>query len=112
MTAARIVLDRIDETALKALAVKLAPRLRKGDFLALSGDLGAGKTAFARHLIRALLEHDAEEVPSPTFALVQPYEAARSPIHHYDFYRLSGPAEAAELGIDEALGAGLVIAEW
>jgi tRNA threonylcarbamoyl adenosine modification protein YjeE len=102
MTAARIVLDGIDEAALGTLA----------DFLALAGDLGAGKTAFARHLIRALLECDTEEVPSPTFALVQPYEAPRFPIHHYDFYRLSGYTEATELGIDEALGAGVVFAEW
>jgi tRNA threonylcarbamoyl adenosine modification protein YjeE len=112
MTAAKIVFDGIDEPALKALAGKLAPRLRKGDFLALAGDLGAGKTAFARYLIRAFLERDTEEVPSPTFALVQPYEAPRFPIHHYDLYRLSGYAEAAELGIDEALATGAVFAEW
>jgi tRNA threonylcarbamoyl adenosine modification protein YjeE len=112
MTATRIQLDGVDEAALKALAGKLAPRLRAGDFLALRGDLGAGKTAFARYLIRALLEREDEEVPSPTFALVQPYAAPRFSVHHYDFYRLSGPDEAGELGIDEALAAGLVIAEW
>ncbi|WP_088342831.1 MULTISPECIES: tRNA (adenosine(37)-N6)-threonylcarbamoyltransferase complex ATPase subunit type 1 TsaE [Rhodomicrobium] len=100
------------EDALRDLAEVLAPRLRMGDFLALRGELGAGKTAFARHLIRALLERPDEDVPSPTFALVQPYDSARFPIHHFDFYRLSGPAEALELGLGEALETGLVIAEW
>ena len=104
--------DDMSEDALAALARRLAPRLRAGDFLALRGDLGAGKTAFARTLIRALMEHDGEEVPSPTFALVQPYECPRLAIHHFDFYRLSGPDEVAELGLGEALAAGIVIAEW
>ncbi len=105
-------IGRLDETALGELAQRLAPRLRAGDFLALRGDLGAGKTAFARALIRALAGRPDEEVPSPTFSIVQPYETPRFPVHHFDFYRLSGPGEAAELGLDEALDAGLVIAEW
>ncbi len=108
----RMQLDTISEDALGHLAGKLAPRLQAGDFLALRGDLGAGKTAFARFLIRALVQRDDEEVPSPTFALVQPYESPRFPIHHFDFYRLTSPSEAAELGLDEALDAGLAIAEW
>jgi tRNA threonylcarbamoyl adenosine modification protein YjeE len=105
-------LGQLDETALQGLAERLAPQLRAGDFLALRGDLGAGKTTFARFLIRALLERDDEEVPSPTFALVQPYDHSRFPIHHFDFYRLTGPEEAAELGVDEAIESGLAIAEW
>jgi N-acetylmuramate 1-kinase len=109
---ARLQFHDLSEEALAQLAGKLAPRLRAGDFLALRGDLGAGKTAFARSLIRAIAARDDEEVPSPTFALVQPYETARFPIHHFDFYRLSGAGEAAELGVGEALDAGLVIAEW
>ena len=109
---ARLQFDDLSEDALRHLAGRLAPRLRAGDFLALKGDLGAGKTAFARFLIRAIAERPEEDVPSPTFALVQPYETARFPIHHFDFYRLSGLSEAAELGIGEALDAGLVIAEW
>lgn len=104
--------SKVDETELQRRASTLAPRLRPGDFIALRGDLGAGKTTFARFLIRELIGRDQEEVPSPTFSLVQPYEAPRFPIHHFDFYRLSGPDEASELGIDEALDAGLVIAEW
>lgn len=102
----------VSEEALVAFAQRLAPRLHPGDFLALFGDLGAGKTAFARCLIRALMENADEEVPSPTFALVQPYDAPRFSIHHFDFYRLSGPEEIAELGLNEALAAGVVIAEW
>lgn len=108
----RLQLDAMSEDALAALALRLAPRLRPGDFLALRGDLGAGKTAFARYLIRALMGNDAEEVPSPTFALVQPYDAPRFTIHHFDFYRLSGPGEIAELGLGDALAAGIVLAEW
>jgi tRNA threonylcarbamoyl adenosine modification protein YjeE len=110
--ASQIQLDHVDETALQQLASRLAPRLRKGDFLALKGDLGAGKTTFARALIRALMERDDEEVPSPTFALVQPYETPRFPVHHFDFYRLSSSSETGELGLDEALASGVVIVEW
>ncbi|NJM33696.1 MAG: tRNA (adenosine(37)-N6)-threonylcarbamoyltransferase complex ATPase subunit type 1 TsaE, partial [Rhodomicrobium sp.] len=105
-------LSRIDERALQRVAESLAPRLRIGDMIALRGDLGAGKTAFARHLIRTLTGRADEDVPSPTFALVQPYESPRFPIHHFDFYRLNGPDQAAELGVEEALESGIVIAEW
>ena len=105
-------IENVSEDELALLASALAPRLRPGDFLALYGELGAGKTAFARALIRALVGSEHEEVPSPTFAIVQPYAGQRSPIHHYDFYRLADPSEADELGLDDALTAGVVIAEW
>jgi tRNA threonylcarbamoyl adenosine modification protein YjeE len=104
--------QNVGEGELAALAEALAPRLRPGDFIALHGELGAGKTTFARALIRALLANPDEEVPSPTFALVQPYESARFFILHFDFYRLRDPAEAAELGLDDALAQGIAIAEW
>jgi tRNA threonylcarbamoyl adenosine modification protein YjeE len=110
--ASAITLQNVGEPALAGLAESLAPRLRPGDFIALHGDLGAGKTTFARALIRAILASPLEEVPSPTFALVQPYEGARFPILHFDFYRLGDPAEAGELGLDDALAGGLAIAEW
>ena len=71
--------------------------------LALSGDLGAGKTTLARGLIRAMAGDPGLDVPSPTFTLVQSYET-RVPVHHFDLYRLSSPAELDELGLDEAAG--------
>lgn len=108
---ASLTMKDVSEEGLAALAQALAPRLRVGDFIALKGDLGAGKTTFARALIRALLGRD-EEVPSPTFALVQPYASPRFPIVHFDFYRLERSAEAAELGLEEAIAAGIALAEW
>lgn len=104
--------DSLDEAALQRFAEQLAPRLRRGDFIGLYGDLGAGKTAFARHLIRALTGQADEEVPSPTFTLVQPYDTPRFSVYHFDFYRLSGAVDADELGLDEARETGVVIAEW
>ncbi|MCF6198370.1 MAG: tRNA (adenosine(37)-N6)-threonylcarbamoyltransferase complex ATPase subunit type 1 TsaE [Hyphomicrobiaceae bacterium] len=87
--------------------------LQTGDFIALVGDLGSGKTAFARALISRLLGPDnSEEIPSPSFALLQTYETARMPVYHFDFYRLSSVDEAVELGLDDALNNGLVLAEW
>ena len=100
-------------SALDRFAANLLPLLKAGDFIALEGELGSGKTAFARALILRLLgDQTSEEVPSPSFALLQTYETPRMPVYHFDFYRLSSPDEAAELGLDEALNNGLVLAEW
>ena len=85
--------------------------LRAGDVLALSGDLGAGKTTLARGLIRAMAGDPDLDVPSPTFTLVQSYET-RVPLHHFDLYRLSSPAELDELGLDEMLATGAALIEW
>ena len=90
-------------------AQRLAPHVKAGDLLALSGDLGAGKTEFARALIHAL--GVAGDVPSPTFTLLQTYDAD-FPIAHFDLYRLKNADELDELGWDDALADGLVIAEW
>lgn len=109
---AMLTFDRLPESGLRQLARQLAPRLKTGDFLALHGDLGAGKTTFARYLIRALTGRDDEDVPSPTFSLVQPYETPRFAVHHFDFYRLGDAREADELGVGDALETGIVIAEW
>lgn len=104
--------DLPDEAATGFLARHLAPCLRAGDVLTLRGDLGAGKTAFARALIRALT-HPQEEVPSPTFTLVQIYDRPKAPpIWHFDLYRLGGPDEVVELGWDEARAGGISLVEW
>ncbi len=101
-----------DERATQALANELAGILSAGDLLTLSGDLGAGKTTFARSLIRALTGNPNEETPSPTFTLMQEYQGERFPIVHADLFRLSGGEDLAELGWEEAAEQALVIVEW
>jgi tRNA threonylcarbamoyladenosine biosynthesis protein TsaE len=99
-----------DEAATAALGAALAHRVRPGDVLTLAGPLGVGKTSFARAFIAALGVRD--EVPSPTFTLVQTYETAIGTVWHFDLYRLTGPDEVHELGLDEALVDGIVLIEW
>ena len=101
-----------NEATTLAIAAAQAAWLEPGDFVALSGDLGAGKTAFARGLIRALAEAPELEAPSPTFTLMQVYDAPRGPVVHADFYRLRGPMELANLGWDEAIEGAIAIVEW
>lgn len=101
-----------DQDATEALAAWLAPRLRAGDTLLLSGPIGAGKTTFARALIRAATGNPAEEVPSPTFTLVQTYDTAQGTIWHADLYRLGHPDEAWELGLDDAFDTAICLIEW
>ena len=99
-----------DLAATARLAAVLARVLRKGDVIALEGPLGAGKTAFVRALIAAL--GGEEEVPSPTFTLVQTYDLPPAPIWHFDLYRLAKPADAYELGVEEAFAEGISLIEW
>ncbi|CAN7638347.1 tRNA (adenosine(37)-N6)-threonylcarbamoyltransferase complex ATPase subunit type 1 TsaE [Phenylobacterium sp. LjRoot225] len=100
-----------DEAATKGLGRALAAALQPGEAICLSGPLGAGKSTLARALVRALTTPD-EEVPSPTFTLVQFYEGTRLNVAHFDLYRLSSPDEAYEIGLDEALDDGAAVIEW
>jgi N-acetylmuramate 1-kinase len=100
------------EEATARFAADVAVALEPGDLVTLSGDLGAGKTTFARALIRYLASDEAVEVPSPTFTLLQSYELPRFPLVHADFYRLSGAAELAELGFDDLPPGTVVLTEW
>jgi tRNA threonylcarbamoyladenosine biosynthesis protein TsaE len=92
------------------LGAWLAPLLQAGDTVLLSGPIGAGKSHFARAFIRARLGR-AEDIPSPTFTLVQTYEADVE-IWHSDLYRLSHPDEVLELGLDEAFSGAICLVEW
>ena len=88
-----------DETRMRFLAEIIATKIAPGDMITLRGDLGAGKTTFSRYLIRALLADDTAEVPSPTFTLLQTYDAKRLPIRHFDLYRISGSDEVGRIGV-------------
>lgn len=104
-----------DQAATERLARAIAPHLGPGDALLLEGDLGAGKTTFARALITARLAAlgRSEPVPSPTYTLVQTYDLAPGPeLWHGDLYRLASPDETAELGLDEAYPAAITLIEW
>ena len=105
-------IDLADEAATQRLAEDIAMVLRPGDAVALHGDLGAGKTTFARALLRALANDPELEVPSPTFTLVQPYDFSRFSVAHLDLYRTEDPEEIVELGLDDMLAEGAALIEW
>jgi tRNA threonylcarbamoyl adenosine modification protein YjeE len=100
-----------DEAATAALGARLAGTLAPGDLVLLEGDLGAGKTALARSIIRTLLRDPALEVPSPSFALVQPYDGEGVSIIHADLYRLASARDIEELGLFDD-PAAIVLVEW
>jgi tRNA threonylcarbamoyladenosine biosynthesis protein TsaE len=100
-----------DQEATERLGRAVAARLRAGEAVCLSGPLGAGKSTLARALVRALAGAD-EDVPSPTFTLVQTYDAPEFPVAHFDLYRLKSADEAYEIGLDEALAEGAAVIEW
>lgn len=106
-----LALDLADEAATARVAAALAALAQAGDVIALAGDLGTGKTAFARAFVRALTDPD-EEVPSPTFTLTQTYDADDLTIWHFDLYRLERPEDALELGIEDAFADGVSLIEW
>jgi tRNA threonylcarbamoyladenosine biosynthesis protein TsaE len=109
-----VVVALPDARATDALARRIAPVLRPGDTLLLDGPLGAGKSHLARGVIARLLAASGqiEEIPSPTYTLVQTYDAAGVQIVHADLYRLSGPDEVAELALDDAFGTAICLIEW
>lgn len=98
------------EAETETLAKRVALMAQKGDVFALYGTLGMGKSVFARAFIQSLTK--AEEVPSPTFTLVQEYQAADFDIYHFDLYRLKSPDEVFELGFEEAVYGGVSLIEW
>jgi tRNA threonylcarbamoyladenosine biosynthesis protein TsaE len=102
--------DLPDLAAMDSLGARIARQLRPGDVVALTGGLGAGKTTLARAIIAAL--GHGGEVPSPTFTIVETYDATRVPLVHADFYRLKSPDEAEEIGLDDYRHGAALIAEW
>jgi tRNA threonylcarbamoyladenosine biosynthesis protein TsaE len=109
-TATRLI-ELPDLDATQALAAQVAALVHAGDAILLEGELGAGKTAFARALLRAASRDPALEVPSPTFTLVQDYATPSGTVHHFDLWRLDGPGGMTELGWDEARD-DIVLVEW
>ncbi|MEO1135205.1 MAG: tRNA (adenosine(37)-N6)-threonylcarbamoyltransferase complex ATPase subunit type 1 TsaE [Pseudomonadota bacterium] len=103
-------IDLPDEAATAALGAALAGLAAAGDVFRLEGDLGAGKTTLARGFIRAF--DPAAAAPSPTFTLVETYEAPEFLVWHFDLYRLDKPEDVWELGLEEALDEGVVLMEW
>jgi tRNA threonylcarbamoyladenosine biosynthesis protein TsaE len=99
-----------DLAATDELAARISELAHSGDVILLQGGLGSGKTSFARGFLRALGVR--EEVPSPTFTLVQAYDTDKGPVWHFDLYRLKQPEEAIELGFEEAQAEGIVLVEW
>ncbi len=99
-----------DELATKRLGAQIAAGLTTGETVALSGDLGAGKTTLARAILGALGVR--EMVPSPTFTLVQHYDTPGLPIYHFDLYRLEAESDIEQLGLGHALASGAALVEW
>ncbi|CAA6605249.1 tRNA threonylcarbamoyladenosine biosynthesis protein TsaE [Rhodospirillaceae bacterium LM-1] len=107
-----LVIDLDGESATATLGERLAALAKPGDVLALRGDLGAGKTALARAFVRAYTGRSNEDVPSPTFTLVQMYEGPRGECWHFDLYRLARAEDARELDIEEAFANAVSLIEW
>ncbi len=109
-----ISIELNSETETAALGAALAPVLRPGDTILLSGPVGAGKSLLARSVLTEMLKPygPVGDIPSPSYTLVQTYKAGGTDIWHADLYRMSGPEETIELGLNEAFGEGIVIVEW
>lgn len=109
-----LTLSLADAEATTDLARRIAPHLRAGDTILLSGPIGAGKSHFCRSLIQARLAElgRIEDVPSPTYTIVQVYDAGEVEIWHADLYRLTGPDEIVELGLEDAFETAICLVEW
>ena len=105
-----MILDLPDLAAMASLGQRIAAQLRVGDVVALSGELGAGKTTLARAVLAALGHRG--EVPSPTFTIVESYDSLDPPTVHADFYRLDHPREAEEIGLEDYREGAALLAEW
>lgn len=95
-----------------AFAKALTKTIKDNGIITLNGDLGMGKTVFARTMIRSLVGNNDLEVPSPTFTLLQTYESQFGPISHFDCYRLNSPEDIYEVGWEDAVNSGISIIEW
>lgn len=104
-------IDLPDQSATEAFAARLAGLAQPGDVIALHGEMGMGKSVFARAFLRTLAQDPALEVPSPTFSLVQTYDTSKGAVAHFDLWRLDGPDSLFELGWDE-LQEGIMLVEW
>ena len=107
----RLNLQLPNQSATETLGVRLAKTANRGDVICLQGNLGIGKSVLARAFIRAYCQ-TSEDIPSPTFTLVQTYDLAPVPVFHFDLYRLESLDEVYELGIEEAFAYGISIIEW
>lgn len=107
-----LAVELVDAEATRRLAADIAAALAPGDVLALSGDLGSGKTTFARALIRHLGDDPTLEIPSPTFTLLQTYELSRGTVVHVDLYRVNAPEELIEMGFADLADDAVVVVEW
>ncbi|QIE46176.1 tRNA (adenosine(37)-N6)-threonylcarbamoyltransferase complex ATPase subunit type 1 TsaE [Pseudohalocynthiibacter aestuariivivens] len=111
MHSTNLICHANDPDVTSAIARRLGPRLGAGDVILLSGDVGAGKTHFARSMILSLLDQP-EDVPSPTYTLVQTYPGKQAEIWHADLYRLSSAGEVIELGLTQAMEEAICLIEW
>jgi len=108
---ALLKLEKKDLSAVEGTATALASLIQDRDVIFLKGDLGTGKTTFARYFIQSLLREE-EAIPSPTFTFVQPYKTPKGLVTHLDLYRLEHPEELVEIGLEEILEEGVVLIEW